>query len=221
MNELPKVITFDAYGTLFTWTLEQAAERSLGDRLKGVDWSAFQDEWSDQRYTDTTREYRPYEAMMRRCFGNMCRKYGVEFTEADADAVVANILTWDPYPEVAGVLRKLRGYCKIVIISNSEDRFIEHNIQTLGVPFDDFITAEQARCYKPNRPIFDYALRKLNCDKSEILHVAQGFEYDIMPAHEMGWRAVWINRNGLPGDHAYKPYDELPDLSGLPALLGI
>ena len=33
--------------------------------------------------------------------------------------------------------------------------------------------------------------------------------------------AVWINREKIPGDQAYGPYDELPDLTGLPALLGI
>ena len=51
--------------------------------------------------------------------------------------------------------------------------------------------------------------------------MAQGFEYDIVPAHALGWRRVWINRYGKSGDPAYDPYHELPDLSGLPALLGM
>jgi 2-haloacid dehalogenase len=43
-----------------------------------------------------------------------------------------------------------------------------------------------------------------------------------MPAHDLGWKAVWINREGIAGDQEkYGPYDELPDLTGLPALLGI
>jgi 2-haloacid dehalogenase len=61
----------------------------------------------------------------------------------------------------------------------------------------------------------------LGSEKSDILHVANGFEYDIMPAHDLGWKAVWINRERIPGDPAYGPYDELPDLTDLPALLGI
>jgi 2-haloacid dehalogenase len=221
MDKLPKYITFDAYGTLLTWTLEQAAEQILGDRIKKIDWGAFQEEWHVARWNDILIEYRPYETMMRRCFGNMLRKYGVEFTEADCDAMIENITSWEPFPDVPPALRKLRKYCKIVIISNSEDRFIEKNIEKIGVPFDDFITAEQARAYKPSHAVFNYTLKKLRCDKSEILHAAQGFEFDIMPAHELGWKAVWINRGGLPGDKSYGPYDELPDLSGLPALLGI
>ncbi len=221
MNKLPKYITFDAYGTLLTWTLEQAVEQILGDRIKQIDWEAFQNEWHVARWNDILIEYRPYETMMRRCFGNMLRKYGVDFSEEDCDAMIANITSWEPFPDVPTVLRKLREYCKIVIISNSEDRFIEKNIEKIGVPFDDFVTAEQARAYKPAHKVFNYTLKKLGCDKSEILHCAQGFEFDIIPAHELGWKAVWINRGGNPGDKAYGPYDELPDLTGLPGLLGI
>lgn len=221
MHALPKYITFDAYGTLLTWTLEDAAKETLGDRLNGVDWDALTNDWHNQRFEDILVEYRPYETMMRRCYGNILRKYGVSFTEADADAMIANVLTWEPYPDVAPALRKLRQYCKIVIISNSEDRFIEKNIEKIGVPFDDFITAEQARAYKPSHKVFDHTLKKLKCDKSEILHVAQGFEFDIMPAHELGWEACWINRGGLAGDDAYKPYHEFSDLNGVLGLLGI
>lgn len=222
MNKLPKWITFDAYGTIFTWTLEQATEKILGDRIKKIDWGKFQQEWSNSRFHDTSTEYRPYEAMMRRCFGNVARKYGIEFTENDCDGIIENIVSWEPFPEVPAVLRKLREYCKLCIISNSEDRFIEKNLEKLGVPFDNYVTAEQARAYKPSPVTFRYAWNKLGVDKSEILHVAQGFEYDIMPAHDMGFKAVWINRNGLPGDQQkYGPYDEMPDMSGLPAYLGI
>jgi len=62
----------------------------------------------------------------------------------------------------------------------------------------------------------------LGCDKSDILHVAQGFNYDIMPAHSLGWQRVWINRNNRPGNQEdYGPYTEMSDLTGLPDFLGI
>jgi 2-haloacid dehalogenase len=95
------------------------------------------------------------------------------------------------------------------------------NVANIGVPIDRVVTAEQAHAYKPSPVIFDYALRTLGCEPDDILHVAQGFEYDIIPAHALGWRRVWINRYGKSGDPAYGPYHELPDLCGLPALLGM
>jgi 2-haloacid dehalogenase len=89
------------------------------------------------------------------------------------------------------------------------------------VPIDDLITAEQAGANKPSLATFAYALKMLGREKEEILHVAQGFEYDIVPAHALGWNRVWINRYGKTGDPAFGPYHELPDLSGLPDLLGL
>ncbi len=220
--DMPKYITFDAYGTLVNFQLGKATREVLGDRLNAIDSEKFFDEFSDARFADILKPYRPYEAVLRRCFGNIARQYHLDFTEDDVDAIIASIPTWGPFPDVPPVLRKLRMYTKIVIISNTEDRLIEKNIENIGVPFDDYITAEQARYYKPCPEVFAYTLKKLNCRKEDILHVANGYEYDIMPAHDLGWKAVWINREGIKGDYAkYGPYDELPDLTGLPDLLGI
>ena len=222
MNKLPKFITFDAYGTLVNFQLSKATREVLGDRLNNIDSEAFFNDYSDMRFADILGPYRPYEAVLRRCFGNVARKYNIPFTEDDVDAMMASIPTWGPFPDVPPALRKLRQYCKLVIISNTEDRLIEKNIENLGVPFDDYITAEQARAYKPTHSVFEFTLKKLGCTKEDILHVANGYEYDIMPCHDLGWKSVWINREKIAGDYAkYGPYDELPDLSGVPALLGI
>ena len=221
MKKLPKYITFDAYGTLVNFEMSKVTLQILGDRAKKIDTEAFLQEFSDMRFNDIM-EYRPYEAVLRRCLHNVMSKWGLEYTEADGDTMMAAVPTWGPFPDVPPVLRILRQYCKIVIISNTEDRLIEQNIENIGVPFDDYISAEQARAYKPTKPIFDYTLRKLNCDKSDILHVANGFEYDIMPAHDLGWTKIWINRYQEKGDQAaYGPYETLPDLTGLPKLIGI
>jgi 2-haloacid dehalogenase len=32
---------------------------------------------------------------------------------------------------------------------------------------------------------------------------------------------VWINRNGLRGSKDYQPYDEMPEMTALPALLEV
>ena len=222
MKKLPKYITFDAYGTLVNFEMTKVTMQILGDRAKQIDTEAFLQEFSDMRFNDILNEYRPYEAVLRRCLSTMMRKYKLDYTEADGDTMMAAVPTWAPFPDVPPILRILRQYCKIVIISNTEDRLIEKNIENIGVPFDDYITAEQARAYKPTQPIFDYTLRKLNCEKCDILHVANGFEYDIMPAHDLGWNKIWINRYQEKGDQAaYGPYEVLPDLTGLPALVGI
>lgn len=222
MDKLPKYITFDAYGTLVQYQLSKVTREIIGDRLNPAETEKFLDDYHDERFAAIMEEYRPYETVLRRCFAKVLAKYKLDYTEDDGDRMMASILSWPPFPDVPAALRKLRQYCKLVIISNTEDRLIEKNIEVMGVPFDDYITAEQARAYKPCHKVFEYTLWKLRCDKSEILHVANGYEYDIIPAHDLGWKAVWINREGIKGDQAkHGPYVELPDLTGVPALLGI
>ena len=105
------------------------------------------------------------------------------------------------------------------VASLPPDKSVLEVAESIGVPIDFVITAEQAGAYKPSLRTFAYALEVIGCKPDELLHVAQGFEYDIMPAHALGWNRVWINRYGKTGDPAYGPYHELPDLSGLPGLV--
>ncbi len=149
------------------------------------------------------------------------RDYGLLYRDQDGDALLAAVPTWGPFPDVPPALERLRAAdIKLAIITNSDDDIMARNVANIGVPIDRVITAQQAGAYKPSLVVFAYALRELGCQPDEIIHVAQGFEYDIVPAHALGWTRVWINRYGKTGDPAYGPYHELPDLSGLPELLG-
>jgi 2-haloacid dehalogenase len=55
---------------------------------------------------------------------------------------------------------------------------------------------------------------------ARVTHVAQGWEYDLVPTRDLGLRRrIWINRYGKPGSTLYQPYDELPDLSPVCSVL--
>jgi 2-haloacid dehalogenase len=218
---LPKFITFDCYGTLIQFDINPVTLKVLGRRLDNVNVDAFLQEFSTIRYNEVLGEYRPYNQVLRRSMEKAMRQFGLEYRDEDGEAIVAAVPTFGPFPDVPPVLERLRQHCKIVIISNTEDDMIAGNLRNIGVPFDRVITAEQARAYKPSLETFRYALRELNCETGDILHVAQGFLYDIVPASKLGWTRVWINRRGRQGDPAYGPYHELPDLTGLPNLIGI
>lgn len=222
MYTLPKYITFDAYGTLVNFQMGSATLKILGDRTEQIDTEKFLDDFHVIRWEEILKPYRPYDTVICKCLAMSMEKHGLKYKHDDGEALVDAITTWGAFPEVPAALRILRKYTKIVIMSNTEDRLIEKNIENMGVPFDDYISAEQARAYKPDHKVFEYTLRKLNCKKEDMLHVANGFEYDIIPASQLGWKKIWIHREDTNGDQEkYGPYDELPDLSGLPKLLGM
>ena len=219
----PVWITFDCYDTLVECPISEVSLDIIGARAEGVDRERFMADFDTLRYETTTHgPYRPYRDVLRDTLRQIMERYRLPYREADGDALVAAVPTWGPFPDVPPALERLReAGVKLAIITNSDDVLMSRNVANIGVPIDCVVTAGQARTYKPSPVIFAYALDQLGCEPADVLHVAQGFEYDIVPAHALGWERVWINRYGKTGNPAYGPYHELPDLSGLPGLLGV
>lgn len=218
----PAWITFDCYDTLVEFPIDDVTRDLLGARAESVDLDRLLADFETLRYdTTTTGPFRPYHEVLTGTLREIFTRYGIPYREEDGAALLAAVRSWGPFPDVPPALQRLRQQCKLAIITNSDDDIMAENVRRIGVPIDVVITAEEAGAYKPSLETFAYTLQRLGCAPEEILHVAQGFEYDIVPAHALGWKRVWINRYGKTGDPAYGPYDELPDLSGLPALVGI
>ena len=220
-----QVVTFGAYGTLIDFRLSDVVRQVLADRLPmdGVDSEEFFDDFRVMRFQAVLEPYRGYREVLRSSLQAAIRLHGIPHSPSDGDALVAAVPAFGPFPEVPGALRALKspGY-GIAIISNPDDDLITQNVARIGVGFDHVITAQQARAYKPDRQAFEYAYAVMDIAPARVTHVAQGWEYDLIPTRDLGLRRqVWINRSGRPGSSLYRPYGELPDLSAVPALLGI
>jgi 2-haloacid dehalogenase len=223
VENMRQVVTFDAYGTLVDFELVPATLKTLRDRLDldGLDVDKFIDNFRVMRFQAVLEAYRPYDEVLHSSLEKAMRLHGLEFRTSDGDALVEAVAGFGPFPEVPEALRALKSRYEIAIISNTNDDLIARNIARIGVDFDHVITAQQAGAYKPSRQTFEYAYKTIGVDPSQVIHTAQGWEYDLIPTRDLGLaRRVWINRFGRRGSTAYQPYDELPDLSGLPALLG-
>jgi 2-haloacid dehalogenase len=218
---LPKYLTFDCYGTLIDFDLDSVTLRALGPRADQIDTDAFLQAFEEIRFQEVLDLYRPYRDVLRESLALAMQRFGLSYRDEDGEAIIEAVPEFGPFPDVPAALERVGRRCKLVIISNTEDDLIQGNVRKIGVPFERVITAEQARAYKPSLAAFRYMFDQLGTDGSDVLHVAQGFSYDIVPAHQLGLARVWINRSSQPGDAAYGPYQELPDLSGLPDLLGV
>ena len=219
-----QVVTFDAYGTLIDFRLSDVVRRVLADRLPmdGVDSQEFLDDFRVMRFQAVLEPYRAYREVLRSSLQAAMRLHGIPHSPSDGDALVAAVPAFGPFPEVPDALRALKSLgCECAIISNTDDDLIRQNVARIGVEFDHVITAQQARAYKASRHAFEYAYAAMDIAPAGVSHVAQGWEYDLIPTRDLGLRRrVWINRYGRPGSSFYRPYDELPDLSAVPALLG-
>ncbi|MDI7862724.1 haloacid dehalogenase type II [Rhizobiaceae bacterium n13] len=226
LDPVPSIISFDCYGTLVQWREVLLAEfDELQTRTPGgirVDSATLLDTFSCfSRQFERDRPHRLYKEVFRLSLKNALDQYGIGYSGGDFERVAESIKTMGPHPEVPGVLRKLRSRYKLAIFTNSDEDLIVHNVERLGVPTDYVITAERAQAYKPSRQIFEYAHKAMGVTKDETVHVAMSMILDMQACHELGFRGVWINRLGQAGNPDWLPYVELPDLTGVPKLLGI
>ncbi|MBA2288635.1 MAG: haloacid dehalogenase type II [Ktedonobacteraceae bacterium] len=199
MPTLPKAITFDCYGTLIDWEGEIQrffAQRLATKQVTGVDVRALQRHWEDVQFRSIQQQYRPYRQVLRDTMERAFSDFHLPFTEEDVAAFASSMGQWQPFPDTQQALRALQKYVKIALITNTDDAIIAETQRLLGVTFDAIVTAEQARGYKPGHAGFLLARQRLGLETEQIWHAGFGFKYDIVPATQLGYTTVWVNRQG-------------------------
>lgn len=199
MITLPKAITFDCYGTLIDWEsgIQQFfAERLAAHNIEGLDARALQHRWEEMQFVTIQEQYRPYREVLRDTMRMTLDMEQIPYAEGDIDAFVDLMGKWQPFPDTKEAVLELQKFLKVVLITNTDNAIIAETERTIGVKFDDFITAELAKAYKPSHKGFLLARERLGLPVFDIWHAGFGFKYDIVPATELGYTTVWVNRQG-------------------------
>ena len=226
LDPVPKVITFDCYGTLVQWhrAVSDAARTILSSHLQ-------EDNAEDQvpvladrlREVAVTQQQRPpfrdYKSVLHSSLDEALAEVGHTATPDDQETLLSILRRIKPHPEVPAALERLRARYRLAIISNTDDDLIAGTVAAIGTPIDFVITAQQARAYKPDHRLFLHAYSTMGVTKEETIHVGMGQFTDLKVCHELGIRAVWIDRVGEPLNPDWPPHAMLVSLSGLPELL--
>lgn len=115
------------------------------------------------------------------------------------------------FEEVREVLAKVR--LPICIVSNADDRELRSAIRHVGLKFEHVVSSEQARSYKPDSGIFQYALETTGWSADRVVHIGDSLHSDVGGAQPLGLRTVWVCREGRIGDIGTASPDETwPDL---------
>ena len=224
-----QAITFDCYGTLIDW--EGGAKQSLRALLQkrrprdtGLLRTEFLDElfgaWERAQWTRIQQSYAPYRQIAAESLEQVAAEHELPLSGADARAFADSIATWQPFPDTAAALAKLKQKARLGIISNIDDDILAASVARLGVEFDLLLTAEQARAYKPSPLPFQRALERLNLLPAQVAHAAFGFEYDITTAHALGFRTILVRRGRREFPPAPVPDLIVADLGELAQTLG-
>ncbi|MCJ2069021.1 haloacid dehalogenase type II [Methylobacterium sp. J-030] len=225
---VPKVITFDCYGTLVRWhdAIRSAAHAILSGRLAESDAQDQSVALADRlRSAAVERQQRPpycdYKSVLRSALAVALAEAGHTVKPEDEEMLLSTLSRIEPHPDVPGALGRLRERYRLAIISNTDDDLIAGTVAAIGVPIDFVITAEQARAYKPDHQLFLHAYATLGVTKEETVHVGMGQFTDLKVCNELGIRSVWIDRIGEPPNLDWPPHAKLNDLAGLPNMLSV
>lgn len=205
-----EVLTFDCYGTLIDW------ESGLLANLRPI-LRAQGHELSDQQILDIYGElepraqnpYRRYRQVLAEVVRGFGQRLGFQVSDAEAASLPESLSNWQPFPDTVAALEKLKAQYKLAIISNTDDDLFAVTARHLRVRFDEVITAEQAKAYKPSLAPFHLALQRLGLPPDRVVHVGQSVYHDVLPAKSLGMATVLVYRRGFG---ATRPTEGEPDL---------
>jgi 2-haloacid dehalogenase len=218
-----RALTFDCYGTLIDWetgiltAIRPVLRRhrcNLGDaeilRLYG------------ELEPLEQKPYRRYREVLANLMPAMGRRLGFTASDEEAELLPKSLETWPSFPDSKAALARLGMKYKLAIISNTDDDLFAASSRHLGIRFDEVVTAEQAKAYKPSLEPFRLALSRLGLNSTEVLHVGQSVYHDVIPAASLGLASVLVTRRGFGAARAAegKPDVTVPDLRTLADIAG-
>jgi 2-haloacid dehalogenase len=208
-------VTFDCYGTLMDWEtgILSSLHQILSTHGKSADDARLLELYGKLEAEAESGEFHNYKDVLAEVVRGFGRELEFLPTEQEAASLAASIARWQPFGDTVASLRKLKTKYKLAIISNVDDDLFATTAPKLVVAFDQVITAQQARAYKPSLKPFHLAIERLNLDPRRILHVGQSLYHDACPAKSLGMGTVWVCRESRrPGVGAVKKVSATPDL---------
>lgn len=216
---MDKFLTFDCYGTLLNEDVLYNKVEKIGNEI-GVDGNLALKQFVKYREDpNNVHPYVDYDLFVRNNLINLDYQFNLEhkFEEYYVDILEAH-RALQPFPEVVNTLEKfVQMDYKLIMMSNSAWSLMRNNYSVLEVPFDVW-TAEDVHAHKPDLHFFKAVQDHYNFNSKNHLHIAQGYNYDIVPCEQMGWPSIWVNRYNDEPDNV-KPTYEVSKLDEVLAIL--
>ncbi|MCZ6842521.1 MAG: haloacid dehalogenase type II [SAR324 cluster bacterium] len=197
-----KVLTFDVFGTVVDWrgSVIAAASAFGNDKSISVNWEAFTDAWKtcyrpgmdrvNEGKTPWTNVYAIYRAKLEELFP----EYGINgVSEGEMDHFNRVWERLDPWPDSVRGLTRLKEKFVLSTLSNSDFGSMVRMAKHAGLPWDCIITAEIAKCYKPDPRVYLTAIALLGCKPEQMMMVA-AHNYDLAHAASHGMHTAFIPR---------------------------
>jgi 2-haloacid dehalogenase len=209
-------LTFDCYGTLINWEggMLPVLRGILAAHGKTVDDATLLKLYGDFEQRAEAAPYQSYRQVLASVVAQFGKEFGFAPAAEQSASLAASLPGWKPWPDTVSALHRLKARFRLAILSNIDDDLFAETRPQLSTDFDDVITAQQARAYKPSLKVFELALGRINAPAHRVLHVGQSIYHDVIPAQALGLASVWVNRpSARPGIGAVKAANAAPDVT--------
>ena len=126
-----RYVSFDCYGTLVDFRVGEVARDRVADRVPPHRMAAFLEDFIAYRFDEVLGAWKPYPEVLHCSLERTCRRWGIAFDPADAQAIVEAVPNWGAHPDVPAALAKDGAR---VTISDEGQRF---EAEVVTTPFYD------------------------------------------------------------------------------------
>lgn len=210
---LPKLkditwVTTDCYGTLIDW------EKGITDAFKKeaerdgltIDERALLDRFVEVQAQIMSGSYELYAEVLRRAAVTVAEEIDWTIEPSRAQFLPDSVAYWPPFREANAAFDRLKDRYEVGIVSNIDDKLLGISRRHLRTELDLVVTAQQVRSYKPDETHFRETARRIGGKKGWV-HIASGYETDIVPAMKRNIPVIWVNRHGTKPEGARKTPD--------------
>jgi len=222
-------IACDIFGTVLDLAggLGPGIERFLECKGTPVEPVAF---WADWRARQRIEQFLDtllmlghggYLDTVQKALHYTLRKHGLNFTDFEANELMAGYQRLTPFEDVIPGFQRLAGRYRLAALSNGDTWLLDALLERLPVEFAAVISVDEVRRFKPHPAVYRRAAQQLEREPGQIL-MAAAHSFDILGARACGFRGAYVNRYGLPFESSpIRPDLEARDFLDLAEKLGV
>jgi len=218
-----RAVVFDLYGTLLAieGLREPVAAAGVPDPAAFVAaWRRKQLEYAF--VTSLAQAYRDFDELTELALDHTCAQLGVALDAPQRASLAGALRQLPAYDDVRPALTVLRARgIPLAVLTNGTPDAAEAVLVSAGLRplFDDVLSVEAVRAYKPDPRVYALATRRFACAPREVVFVSSN-GWDAAGAAAFGFRVAWCNRAGLAAETLSPgPETTLTDLRELDAFV--
>jgi len=190
-------IAFDVYGTLInTDGVVFRLREWIGSQAEvfSKTWRSKQLEYSFRR--GLMRRYETFAVCTRQALEYCCAEYDVSLSSEQKEMLLQSYRGLPAFADVEESLGALQaeGH-RLFAFSNGTSEAVEEILQTNGLRqcFEDVVSCDALKTFKPNPDVYQYFMREAGDSKDAWL--VSGNPFDVIGAVSAGMKSAWVKRS--------------------------